>query len=114
MIFKAFFFLVRSYSFKCYVGVDDYLVEQLCSECQNGVGCLCAKVPYFNGHTYRFCQVNPQDAIKEACGISDYYQGLTTDHCYCRTSLCNSAFTLRHNFTPMFTILLLFVVQYIT
>ena len=81
-------------SFRCYSGMDNDYQEVLCQECINGVGCLCAKIPDFMGHEYRFCRVNPHNAISPGCFQNDYYQGLTVDHCYCDTELCNASHSI--------------------
>ena len=83
----------RVQSFRCYSGMDNDYQEVLCQECINNanVGCLCAKIPDFMGHEYRFCRVNPHDAISPGCFQNDYYQGLSVDHCYCDTELCNAS-----------------------
>ena len=74
--------------------MDNDYQEVLCQECINGVGCLCAKIPDFMGHEYRFCRVNPHNAISPGCFQNDYYQGLTVDHCYCDTELCNASHSI--------------------
>ena len=73
--------------------MDNDYQEVLCQECIDNanVGCLCAKIPDFMGHEYRFCRVNPHDAISPGCFQNDYYQGLSVDHCYCDTELCNAS-----------------------
>ena len=112
--FHSAFFLTGQQSFRCYVGEDENYKEQVCNECINGIGCLCAKVPNFNGLTKRFCRVNPHNALGEGCEQADYHQGFTVNHCYCKTSLCNSANGHSSKSTLMIFIILMIVAKYTT
>ena len=101
-----FFSVSWAESFRCYSGMDNDLREIVCEECHSGVGCLCAKVPDFMGHVYRFCRVNPHNALAPGCFQNDYYQGLNVDHCFCATEMCNSSHSVQNS---VISILITFV-----
>lgn len=78
--------------FKCFVGQNDNLVEEICTDCTSDSKCMCATVPAdLNGSSQRFCVANDDDTLVTGCNWEDIFQGVRVDHCYCETSLCNHA-----------------------